>query len=103
MQSVQNILIFSNVTTATDLTLESPGDGVASVLMISVSFSVWNGFAGRSNVDPLTLTGCRTGRDHIPRAPPIACILRFVRVGRSFYTMMSVAEARAMRSVFNNK
>ena len=77
--------VFVLMHTTTELTLERPGDGVASVLMINVSFSVWKGFAGRSKVDPLTFTGCRTGIDHIPRAPPIACILRFVLVGKSLF------------------
>lgn len=66
-------------------TREKPGDGMASVPRINESFSAWNGFAGRSYGTPLTFTAVRTGRDHTPRAPPIAWSLRFVRVGRSRY------------------
>lgn len=63
---------------------DSPGEGFASVLMMTESFSAWKGFAGFSNVPPpLTLTACRMGSDHIPRPPPIACSLRFDRVGIS--------------------
>ena len=58
---------------------------MASVPRINESFSAWNGFAGRSYGMPLTFTAVRTGRDHTPRAPPIAWSLRFVRVGRSRY------------------
>lgn len=64
-------------------TLDSPGEGLASVLMIRVSFSDWKGLTARSYDIPLLLTGCRIGSDHIPLAPPIACSLRLVRTGRS--------------------
>ena len=66
-------------------TREKPGDGMASVPRINESLSAWKGFAGRSYGTPLTFTAVRTGRDHRPRAPPIAWSLRFVRVGRSRY------------------
>ena len=65
------------------LTHEKPGDGIASVPRIKESFSAWYGFAGRSYGTPLTLTAVRTESDRNPRAPPIACNLRFVRAGRS--------------------
>lgn len=65
------------------VTLDKPGDGFASVLMITASFPPWWGFDSRSYVDPLTLTAWRTVSDHIPRPPPIACNFRFTREGRS--------------------
>lgn len=64
-------------------TLDNPGDGFASVLMMTVSISPRRGFVGLSKVPPLDLTDCRMGRDHIPRPPPMACSLRFERVGMS--------------------
>ena len=64
-------------------TLDNPGEGFASVLMMTVSISPRRGFVGLSKVPPLDLTDCRMGRDHIPRPPPIACNLRFERVGMS--------------------
>ena len=76
------------------LTREKPGDGIASVPRIKESFSAWYGFAGRSYGTPLTLTAVRTARDHTPRAPPIACTLRFVRVGRSRFGVRVVYEKK---------
>ena len=52
-------------------TRERPGDGFASVLMITELISDRKEFVGRSNVDPLTLTDCRTGNAHTPRPPPM--------------------------------
>jgi hypothetical protein len=38
-------------------TLENPGEGLISVLIIKVSISAWNGFIGFSYDIPLALTG----------------------------------------------
>jgi len=64
-------------------TLEKPGDGLISVLIINVSVSPWKGFIGFSYDIPLALTGCRIGKDHSPRAPPIIWSFLFAITGRS--------------------
>ena len=56
-----------------------------SVLMINESLSTWKGFIGFSYEIPLAFTCCRIGKDHKPRAPPMAWSLRFVKMGRSRY------------------
>lgn len=65
------------------LTREMPGLGVASVLMMIESLSDFSGLGGTWYEEPFTLTAWRTDNDQTPRAPPIACSFRFVRVGRS--------------------
>jgi hypothetical protein len=62
-------------------TRERPGAGVASVLTIMESSS--GKVPERPAVEMWNLEPGRTERDHTPRLPPIACNLRFIRVGRS--------------------
>ena len=66
-------------------TRDNPGEGFASVLMITVSLSALKGLLARSNVAPPVLTCCRIRNDHRPRPPPMACSLRLDRVGMSFW------------------
>lgn len=84
-------VLFAIVTTRTR---ESPGEGFASVLIMTESFSAWWGFIGFSYVEPLTLTVCRTGSDHTPLPPPIAWSFLFTRVGRSRWTFSNLINGR---------
>ena len=83
-----------------ELTRESPGEGLESVLRMRVSFSVWKGLTGRSCATPFDLMGCLIGNDHIPLAPPIACSLRFVRIGRSRCERQNRSRKDKFRRVF---
>lgn len=79
-------------------TRDTPGDGLASVLIMIVSLSPANNPQLVFSYDvPLTLWDCRTGIDQIPRAPPKTWSLRFVRTGRSRWEPRMVSNEASER------